>query len=197
MRWLPSVGMTDTVAVAIPGMFGSFVPSLTYASDAAQARGARTVAVTWTGPENPVELPQADLGPWVCQQVRPVLDELPRATKPLLIGKSLGTHAAALAAERDLPAIWITPLLTFEFVADALRRATAPCLLVGGTGDTTWDGSLARQLSSHALEFDGADHGLYVPGPLAASAAVLGQFATAVEHFLDQTVWPSRSRERP
>jgi hypothetical protein len=31
---------------------------------------------------------------------------------------------------------------------------------------------------------------MYVPGPLAASAAVLGQVATAVEDFLDEVVWP-------
>jgi hypothetical protein len=40
------------------------------------------------------------------------------------------------------------------------------------------------------LEVDGADHGLYVPGPLAASAAVVGRLATAVERLLDGTVWP-------
>lgn len=189
--------MTNTVAVALPGgLHGPFTPFLMYASAAAEARGASTVAVTWSRPEKPMELPEADLGPWVCQQVQPVLEKLPGETEPLLIGKSLGTHAAALAAERGLPAIWVTPLLTFEFVADALRRATAPCLLVGGTADPTWDGTLARQLSSHVLEIKGADHGLFVPGPLAASAAVLGQVATAAEQFLDQTVWPSRSRER-
>ena len=40
------------------------------------------------------------------------------------------------------------------------------------------------------LEVPEADHGMYVPGRLAESAAVLGQVATAVEDFLDQVVWP-------
>ena len=53
----------------------------------------------------------------------------------VLIGKSLGTYAAALAAERGLPAIWLTPLLTSDWVVDGLRRSTAPFLLVGGTAD--------------------------------------------------------------
>jgi hypothetical protein len=30
---------------------------------------------------------------------------------------------------------------------------------------------------------------MYVPGRLAASAAVLGQVATAIEDFLDASVW--------
>jgi hypothetical protein len=54
-----------------------------------------------------------------------------------------------------------------------------------------WDGELARELSPHVLEVDGADHGMYVPGPLARSAAVLGEVATAVENFLDDVVWRS------
>jgi hypothetical protein len=32
-----------------------------------------------------------------------------------------------------------------------------------------------------------------VPGRLAASAAVLGRMATAVEDFLDEVVWPAVS----
>jgi hypothetical protein len=39
-----------------------------------------------------------------------------------------------------------------------------------------------------------ADHGMYVEGPLAGSAEVLGQVATAVERFLDDVVWPQRHR---
>jgi hypothetical protein len=31
--------------------------------------------------------------------------------QPGLIAKSLGTYAATLAAEQQLPAIWLTPLL--------------------------------------------------------------------------------------
>ena len=35
-----------------------------------------------------------------------------------------------------------------------------------------------------------ADAAMYVEGPLARSAEVLGQVATAVERFLDDVVWP-------
>ena len=72
----------------------------------------------------------------------------------------------------------------------ALRRATAPCLLVGGTADQYWDGPAARSVTPHVVEVDAADHGMFVPGGLAASAAVLGQVMTAVEQFLDQVAWP-------
>jgi hypothetical protein len=41
--------------------------------------------------------------------VASVLDAVGGA--PLVIGKSLGSHAAALTAEHGLPAVWLTPLL--------------------------------------------------------------------------------------
>jgi pimeloyl-ACP methyl ester carboxylesterase len=129
----------------------------------------------------------------VLTDVLPALDrvteEHPAAT-PLLIGKSLGSYASVVAADRALPAVWLTPVLTATWVTDALRRSTAPFLLVGGTADGMWDGDLARELTPHVLEVEGADHGMFVPGRLAGCAEVLGRVVTAVEDFLDAAVWP-------
>ncbi|HEX2774509.1 MAG TPA: alpha/beta hydrolase [Micromonosporaceae bacterium] len=181
---------TDRAAVVVPGrMHGPTAPLLMYSADAAHARGARIERLSWTDLAQLQDVALLDAGPWVRNQVGSLLDHLP-ADRPLLIVKSLGTHAAALAAERQLPAIWLTPLLHLDEIVSALQKATAPCLLVGGTADPMWDGVLARELSPYVLEVDGADHGMYVPGPLAASAQVLGRVATAVENFLDSVVWP-------
>jgi pimeloyl-ACP methyl ester carboxylesterase len=79
-------------------------------------------------------------------------------------------------------------LLTVPGVA-ALERATAPFLLVGGTADPAWDSTLARRLSRHVLTVEGADHGMYVPGPLSDSIEVLGHVVVAVEKFLDTIEW--------
>ena len=46
-------------------------------------------------------------------------------------------------------------------------------------------------MSPHVLEVEGADHGMYVPGPLTESIAVLAQVVVAVEKFLDAISWPS------
>lgn len=189
--------------MVIPGGgYGAQAPLLMYAGDAAEARGARVHPISWTG--DPRQVPPDDRSDWVAAQVTPVLDTLggpavgpgpdgltapaPESV-PLLVGKSFGTYAAALAAERGLPAVWLTPLLTAEPVVAALRRATAPALLIGGTADKLWDGDVARQLSPYVLEVPDADHGMYLPGPLAGSAAVLGRVATAIEEFLDDVLW--------
>jgi hypothetical protein len=108
----------------------------------------------------------------------------------VVLGKSLGTLAAPLVADRGLSAVWLTPLLTDEPTVAALRRATGPCLLVGGTADPYWDGHTARSLAADVVEIDGADHAILVPGILAESAAVLGQVITAVEDFFDGVIWP-------
>jgi hypothetical protein len=129
---------------------------------------------------------------WVRGEVTPLLDRL--GGRPLLIGKSLGTHAAVLAAERDLPAIWLTPPLRLPHVVAALDRATAPFLLVGGTADELWDGEAARRLTPHVYEIADADHGLYVPGPVTATITVLSRVVEAAGEFLDEIGWTAIDR---
>ena len=183
-------------AVVIPGrLYGPSAPLLMYAGDVAERRGATVHRHSWT--EEPGEPFEPTIEAWVHGQVTPLLDAQSGTGTPLLIGKSLGTNAASLAADRSLPAVWLTPVLTVPWVAAGLERATAPCLLVGGTADKIWDGALARRLSPHVLEVDDADHGMYVPGPLTGSIAVLARVVTAVEEFLDAIGWPEADAVRP
>ena len=136
-----------------------------------------------------------DVQDWVRDQITPLLDTV--GGHPLLIAKSLGTNAAALAAERHLPAVWLTPLLTLPWLTAALSRATAPFLLVGGTADAMWDATLASRLSPFVLEIDSADHGLFVPGPLTNSIAVLGRLVTAMDDFMNATGWQPKLLHPP
>jgi hypothetical protein len=172
--------VTQRVVVAPGRLFGPFAPLLMYVSLVFQARDGEIAPVSWEPPDDA----RAD---WVRGQVLPVVDRH-RAT--VLVGKSLGSYATTIAAERGLPGIWLTPLLLDATVVGALRAASAPQLLIGGTGDKlAWDGDVARELSPHVLEVDGADHGMLIPGePLARSAEVLGRVASAVEHFADHVL---------
>ena len=102
-----------------------------------------------------------------------------------MVGKSLGSLAAPAVAQRGLPAIWLTPLLDDDKVVAALRATSAPTLLVGGTGDPSWDCTVARSLDLALHEVPDADHSMLLPGPLVISARVLGGVATAMEDFLD------------
>ena len=127
-------------------------------------------------------------------QVESAVDELTAGTgaAPVVVGKSLGSLAAPLVADRGLAAVWFTPLLTNEPTVAALRRAIGPSLLVGGTADPYWDGQTARSLTADVVEIDGADHAMVVPGSL-WNQPPLGQVITAVEDFLDHVIWPQPS----
>ena len=157
-----------------------------YAGAVAERRGAKLHRHVWA--QKPTDPFEPEIEGWVRTEVTPLLDAV--GGSPLLIAKSLGAYAAVLAAERRLPAVWLTPVLTVPWMAAALEGATAPSLIVGGTADTMWDGALARRLSPHVLEIEGANHGLNVPGPLTDTIAVLGRVIVAMEEFLDAIDWP-------
>jgi pimeloyl-ACP methyl ester carboxylesterase len=173
-------------AVILPGGNNStHQPLLFYAAMAAEARGFEIRRVAWPEPVFPTIFDEANRQSFVDPVASAELDAA--GDRPLVIGKSLGTHAAAQTARRGLTAIWFTPLLFAPEVVAALEAAAAPFLLIGGTADPhCWDGAVARRLTPHVLEVEGADHGMIVPGPLSASAAVLGRISDVVEQFLDE-----------
>jgi hypothetical protein len=76
----------------------------------------------------------------------------------------MGTFAAALAADRNLPAVWLTPVLRApsETVND-LRRANATFLLVGSAADPSWY-SICRGYSGAMVH---VPRGEYLPDALA------------------------------
>jgi len=108
------------------------------------------------------------------------------AARPVIVAKSLGTHAALLAAEQQLPAIWLTPLLHIEAIAEAIGRNPAPALLVGGTRDRSWVPGIAAATGKTIVTITDGDHGLRPPGPLRAYTQALGDIGTAIEEFLSQ-----------
>lgn len=171
--------MADRRAVLIPGRgYDTRAPLFAYVGEALRRLGFDTREISWQVPRDLRVDRTAD---WVRGQVSPTLSD---DGAELLVGKSLGTFAAPLAADQGRRAVWLTPVLNQPDVVDALGRATAPFLLVGGTADTLWDGEVARRLTPHVLEVPDADHSMLVPGPLARSAEVLGQVCTAVEDVI-------------
>ena len=99
----------------------------------------------------------------------------------VVVAKSLTSRAVTLAAERRLPGIWLTPLLHEPEIARGFELLQAPALLVGGTADESWDGELAGH---DALELDGADHGLQLPGDPLGSLDALRRVVERVDSFV-------------
>jgi hypothetical protein len=173
--------------VVVPGRgYGPQAPLLDLAGEALADLGAAVETVTWTVPDGLL-----DIGPepFVRSHVLAALHRLAKAapgTQPVIIAKSLGTHAAGLAAERQLPAIWLTPLLYDDAITDAIARNPAPALLVGGTRDRSWIPDAAVRTGKTVVTIDDANHGLRPLGPLRAYTNALGTIGTAMEEFLSQ-----------
>lgn len=119
--------------------------------------------------------------PWVREQTELALDTTPAGT--LLVGKSLGSLAAPVAARRGLPAVWLTPLFSNAAVVDALGRSTALTLLVGGTADVLWDSETAHRSGHQVWEVEDADHGLQTPDPV-RSAEIVRQYTVRLCEFV-------------
>jgi hypothetical protein len=180
-------------ALLLPGRnYGVQGPLLMYAHVALQSRGAHTYPVEWEHPDT-LAADEQTMVDGVCSQVEAMLDRIGNDGPPLLIGKSMGSAAAAVAAHHGLPAIWITPFLQNYSIVQALRRCTAPYLLIGGTADSAWNPALAASLQGEVCQIERADHGLFLRGrPLVESAHALAEVIEVIEWFLDTAVWPRR-----
>ncbi|MFY1697833.1 alpha/beta hydrolase [Solwaraspora sp. WMMA2101] len=173
--------------VIVPGRgYGPQAPLLDLASEALADREMPVETVRWDVPDGLLNIgPEPFVRAHVAAAIHRLSMSAPDA-QPVIIAKSLGSYAAVLAAERQLPAIWLTPLLHIEAVAEAIGRNPAPALLVGGTRDRSWLPEVATATGKRVVTITGGDHGLRPPGPLRAYAQVLGDVGTAIEEFLAQ-----------
>jgi hypothetical protein len=172
-------------AVVLPGVrYFSQAPLLWFAREAAQAGGWSVLELSERAPAD--EEPFA----WIRDRAERALEAVDAATVAV-IGKSLGSAAAPLVAERGLAAVWLTPLLVRPEVVAALRAASAPTLLVGSAADPTWsDGEQPGGGSVEVLEFEGLDHSLQVEGDPIASLDVLRVVTERIGGFLDGRAAP-------
>lgn len=149
-------------AVVVPGRGYPPAAPLTFFTGFVLLRQGWSVRQVWWDPPS-YESDEQTLE-WVSAEVEPAL---PTSGPVLVVGKSLGTWAAPLAAKRGLPAIWFTPILDVPAIADAIGANPAPQLLVGGTADDLWNRDIARDLAGTGcavLEVPDADHVLMIPG---------------------------------
>lgn len=165
--------------VLLPGArYPTRAPLLWFAREVAVARGYGVLEV--------LDEPPAGEDPfaWARDRAQRALDHRPTELD-VVIGKSLSSDVADLAADRGLPAIWLTPLLDRPGIVAALARTTRPTLLVGGTADPTWmPDALRDNVMVDRLQLDGLDHGLQLPGDPQASLVALRKVVRKLDRFL-------------
>jgi predicted alpha/beta-hydrolase family hydrolase len=169
-------------AVLVPGRgYPPMAPLLFFAGFALVQHGWRVEHHWWDPPA--YESDEQTLA-WVRGEVEAVL---PTSGRVLVVGKSLGTLAAPVAAERGLPAAWLTPVLDLRAVAAAIAANPAPQLLVGGSADDLWVGDTVRDLAGQTCEVQevaDADHVLMVPGDAVRGVAAHVEAIGALDRWL-------------
>jgi pimeloyl-ACP methyl ester carboxylesterase len=178
-------GKGNGTAVLLPGAgYPVEGPLLWFTRDVLNSMGRSVVAVrdSFGGGNDPRA--------WVEDRASAALAYLGDKARPMIVGKSISTLAAPLAAERELAAVWLTPLINLRrwpaatSVVDAIRRSTAPLMLVGGSADPAWDSEFARSVTSaEVLEIEGADHSLALPTDALARLDALRRYVEALRNF--------------
>jgi hypothetical protein len=170
-------------SIILPGaMYLPDAPLLWFAREAVLAAGYNALAV-WDSHDR-----QGDAREWVETRLAAALVQVPDLA-PLLISKSLTSLASRMAAARGLPGVWLTPLVAAAhpaaaLVMEALAAGNAPCLLVGGTTDFSWDAAVAQTVPQATIvEIADADHALQVPGDVPHSLEALQTVTAAVARF--------------
>jgi len=110
-----------------------------------------------------------------------------QAVPGLVLAKSVGTLAAEWTADRGVPAVWTTPLLTDAGCAAAIGRSPAPALLVAGDRDFAWDAEAARESGKTVCLLSGPDHG-WRTGDWGAEFDALRTMTGAIARFAESLV---------
>jgi hypothetical protein len=108
------------------------------------------------------------------------------------VAKSLGTlflsTMGPLPTHAAIRAIWVTPLLGFEYVRSGILEKGWPSLLVAGAADPYHDAQahdeVRRELDAASLVVEGADHGLVVDGDVRSTVGGYAALADASLQFL-------------
>jgi hypothetical protein len=175
-------GDAGRVAIIFPGAgYTPDRPLLHYARTIVRDAGWSGRDVWW--PELPDEGSDA-LGTMVRDIAWRELHSDASPTQRLVIGKSLGSLAVPLAADLNVPGIWLTPLMRNPDVLDGLARQQAPTLLVGGTADRLWDGDAARSTGHQVFEVEGANHSLEFAGDARRSVTALLDVVAVMAQFV-------------
>jgi hypothetical protein len=173
----------ERCVVVLPGMqYSTQAPLLWFAREVAAARGWSALEVLDSLPEG------AEPFGWARDRARRALDRAAaEASEVVVIGKSLASGAAGLVADRGVPAVWLTPLLTERRVADDLSRAARPALVIGGSADEAWTPDvLADNGLLQVVHLEGLDHSLQRPGDPMASLGALRAVTARIDEFLDE-----------
>lgn len=190
-------GPANHLGILLPGYrYPAEMPPLYYAAQVLIKEGADVLRVDYAyNRTNFAEQPAAEQEQWISSDVLAACNAALAQhsyEKLTLVGKSLGTLAMGyLLSDRRLQGascVWLTPILTAEWLCARIEQRRPRSLFVIGTADQFYQPDLLRHLETvtggRALILEGANHGLEIPGDISDSLDMLSQIVQALQEFL-------------
>jgi hypothetical protein len=186
VTWPGSDMSSNKRAVLLPGVgYTAQRPLLYWCAQLLLEQGWRVEAVEWTRAEV-----EASTGAELVEEaIELAWRGVPADAARLIVAKSHGTTALPWAVEHEVPGVWLTPVLADDNVRDALSRASAAHLAIGGDHDELWAPAATLDTVATMVTVPGADHGLLIEGDWKASVDAHS------EVFLRIAAWVASLRE--
>jgi hypothetical protein len=203
---VPNTFMTHSNAAKHLGMilpgyhYSADMPPLHYAGRVLFEQGADVLSVDYTYYRTDfTKQPQNEQDQWISSDVLAAcnagLSQHPYE-KITLVGKSLGTiamgHLLAEARFRKATCIWMTPILSADWLCSRIEQVQPRSLFIIGTADQFYQPEVLKNLEQatkgHTLVLEGVNHGLQVPGDISKSLLALNQIVQACQEFLDESI---------
>ncbi|MCJ0700622.1 hypothetical protein FRIG_05670 [Frigoribacterium faeni] len=147
---------TAPVAVILPGTgYTAKAPLLYWSAVLLCEQGWRVRAVEWDVNPQAADESQADVERELQQA-----GDAAGGRVDLVVAKSFGTLGLPWAVAHAVPGVWLTPVLTDAVIFDALVRASAAHLAVGGSRDPLWSPAMRLKTDAVVQTMEGADHSL-------------------------------------
>jgi hypothetical protein len=186
------------LAVILPGYrYPVEMPPLYYAARILLEQGADVLRVEYAYYRtNFLQQPESEQDQWISNDVFAACEAgLSQRSyeKITLVGKSLGTiamgHLLSDPRFQQAACVWVTPLLTVEWLRSRIEQTRPRSLFIIGTVDRFYKPDLLNHLKTvtqgQTCILEGADHGLEIPGDIPRSLAALNQIVEATQEFLD------------
>jgi hypothetical protein len=193
--------LANHLGIILPGYrYPAEMPPLHYADQILLEQGADSLHLDYTYfRTNFHKHPQSEQDQWISSDVFAACNAVLSQhsyEKITLVGKSLGTiamgHLLSDIRFQKATCIWITPILTVDWLCSRIEQVHPRSLFIIGTADQFYQPDILKHLehvtSGQSVVIEGAMHSLEIPGDIPKSLMVLDQIVQACQKFLEELV---------
>jgi hypothetical protein len=189
----------DHLGVILPGYrYSADMPSLYYTRQVLLDQGADTLSVDYDYSRTDfMKMPQKVRDEWMSTDVLAACNAVfsqHRYKNVTLVGKSLGTiamgHLLADHRFRHSACIWLTPMLTVDWLCSRIREIRPRSLFIIGTADQYYRPDILQQLENvtkgRSVVIKGVNHAMEIQGDIQGSIMALIQMSQSVQAFIQE-----------